>query len=211
MLFRSSRVSGAAVLCTSAFAVLAAQSAHAGVPAAEFSTLHGATISATYALSGFPQPYSLSSNFTASSNAVFNVDYFGPNSVVRTSIELSGDSSVGIDTLGSRVVTTDGAIFTALAFTMTWDIEFASSLGGVQLTDFQAPNGFATVTDALGNDVSSQAFLANGRYTITYSNEPNDVRPYGIGVFMEFEPYAVPAPGAIALLGLAGLANRRRR
>jgi MYXO-CTERM domain-containing protein len=98
-------------------------------------------------------------------------------------------------------------------------VEFQSAQGGVAITSLEPPfaiDGLSvSMTNALGEavDLSVGTILANGRYSITASYQDFDFNglPFnGFGFGMTVDA-AVPAPGAIALLGLAGLAGRRRR
>jgi MYXO-CTERM domain-containing protein len=105
----------------------------------------------------------------------------------------------------------------SIVATVTWDIEFSSLDGGVRmngsLTDV---GGMLTALDAFGQSVTlgEGALLANGRYIFNYSISLPAFKGDGFsgaGADLYFESAAIPAPGAVALLGLAGLAGRRRR
>ena len=211
----------------------AAGSAVAGVPAADYTTIHSALMSFNY--SGVNGSVTESGNHTLFlTDPVSYVAPFGPESL---NFGNAGSPGTGDATwyLAGGYTDPDGAplgdvlagfvffdpVFNVQSFAGLWtfDVEFQSAQGGVAITSLEPPfaiDGLSvSMTNALGEavDLSVGTILANGRYSITASYQDFDFNglPFnGFGFGMTVDA-AVPAPGAIALLGLAGLAGRRRR
>jgi len=92
-----------------------------------------------------------------------------------------------------------------------------STLGNVAPYEFQQTGtAFSSLTQAMilggESDIQAQSWtagpLAAATYTVTYDDQ---VGGDGGSVGNVTIVYTVPAPGAMALLGLAGLTSRRRR
>ncbi len=202
----------------------AAGSAFAGEPTTQFTTLHAATIDFTYTgrvANVATESASYGFDFNGPANGMYFGDPIGSYGFGKLANGVAGWAIW--DDYGKDLVS-GGIQFNNSNFggqeiygTLTWDLEFSSAEGGVFVDELSgAQKNIWSAVNSLGEsiDFSEGAILANGRYTISLNFYSYSQQYWlgGIGADMYFgSASVVPAPGAIALLGLAGLAGRRRR
>jgi hypothetical protein len=104
-------------------------------------------------------------------------------------------------------VTTLGSQF---AGSVTFNFTLASA---ARFASFSADPGVSATLNGAALTLSTYTAgdtLAAGNYTLNYSFGANSSYEYASFRFTEF-PVGIPAPGALAVLGMAGLAGGRRR
>ena len=163
-------------------------------------------------------------------NDIFVTGEFGTFTEIHP--DTPGDVSIHNEDLLSYRYTLDGAVVAASAETVVYsgsyeifivlrpfDIRIADVSGGSFLltAEFQTPT-FATLTGALmqqdghGPGEGDIPDLSYGGYPLTFAGSYIETER-GIGGLLEgeFRQEAVPAPGALGVLGLTGLWGVRRR
>jgi hypothetical protein len=190
-----------------------AHAAFAGGTNASFTTLHAASVSGSYTGAEESGTFDFSLPFSTS-----YVQYQNPVGSYGLSVLLVGGVSTGVDGFGGALLFNTGVFnLQSVSATFIWEIEFSSLDGAVRMLESQVDSGSTlSAVNAFGQSVAlgEGALLANGRYLFTYTTNVVSTPGFGFnnagGTFL-FESATIPAPGAIALLGLAGLAGRRRR
>jgi len=194
--------------CTAATVACAAQAAQAGIISSTNSTIWNAQVT-TGGL------FVETETFNAISDGFYNSPFGGSTASVVWSASATG----GLYVQGG-VFSTNGP--TTLSFTFTpgvravagnffgTDINFnnANVLYTVQLSDGTGYSGFAlSATDFTGFFSTTSATIAGLSLTVSDFGGLADVYPSVDNLYFG----VVPAPGAVALLGVAGLAGARRR
>lgn len=184
-----------------------------------FTTLHSATADFNYfsALESGAYVFSLGGPVNAYAN--YQANSFGSQILGSMGWQCLGINSQ--DPLTGTTTTLDD-VRTFIDFsglpvlgggTFTYDIEFNSPTGAVTLRGIPTgASGAWSIVDAgqqttVFNDA---AVVANGRYTVSFTGSWSSETQFLANV-LEVSTGIIPAPGAVALLGLAGLAGRRRR
>ena len=139
-------------------------------------------------------------SFEDNLGTISNAAFVGENLTGNYSL-FAGDGSGQLQSQGGMGF--DNVFNTALTspFTVVDDSDFLSYYGGGGAL-FTNPNG------PVGSQLFAFTSLANGGIFVKVRTSAPDATRIDNGTFTYS---AVPAPGAIALLGLAGLAGRRRR
>ncbi|MFK7960439.1 MAG: hypothetical protein AB8G96_07925 [Phycisphaerales bacterium] len=150
-------------------------------------------------------------SFQSSSPLIQNSGAFNglANGDVPSVLDAGGDSwvSMGLDPLTSNTSFSPGFGGGDGASSVIMGSSFMETDGGY----FDQNPG--TVVGGVGDVVIAQFTLAAGE-DFTYSglvNWKDDTLPSGEFFSTEFSVTTIPAPGALALLGVAGLIGRRRR
>jgi len=189
---------------------------------AGFTTMHAASMQWSYfgSANGVLDAGSGQFDYNGPSTNALEVEHlFGTVSQGRAVYELATWLD-GVDSISVSAGSQNWQYVGVWAASCTLDVEFNNAMGGVMVDwmTYGDTSSQWTITDALGatTTLSVGDVVANGRYTLSFSGVQTQPTP---GAFLTgFNMYidvvgasVVPAPGAIALLGLAGLAGRRRR
>lgn len=145
--------------------------------------------------------------------------------VPYTQLSLSNFTASGFSLVESGAADMNWSAWVAFAFTPTVDMYLnisgqlfgntdAGLMMGVEFNDVsgQDPVVIYETTTAGAFASSKVALVANVQYTISYQSNFGALGGgSGHGTLLDFSLTPVPAPGAIALVAMAGLATTRRR
>ena len=191
----------AAVFSTDSFSVFSSAVASAGeqVASVDFAGIGAKSIGST--LSGVAGGVT----WTASAfNGSVAQDLWGFPGQDWLSTEFAGDESVLRFELGKGVRAIGGEFF---AVDVDFNIATDSSYFRVELADGSTFEGLTGATPGFTGFISDNADIVSISISVGSLDGPNDYYPAASGLYFS----VVPAPGAIAVLGLAGLSVRRRR
>ena len=191
-----------------------------------YTTLNSLSVASTLTSTNGPYPGSIGNWFVSltsepitDSRSVDSRDWFGSSPQATTWTHPSGGVSSYLSLTTAGISQPSGPIdFIKITHTTPYHVTSWNCSGSVNVTfdrsiDFYYSPRMGEIWSYGGNTIAAGTRFNPGTYTFGFGSTFSIAAPGTLSwvATAYFQPVAVPAPAAVALLGLAGLRGRRRQ